>query len=92
MKTLNNSMKPVMDIAPALCLYVAKGWINRFESQLEKLEWKYFSSYNFGDGIAEFRYDGYYYAFFDDHIQYRSLKEARFFELRTKELANMNYT
>ena len=47
MKTINKSMKPIIEIASALSLYVSKGWINRFETQLEKLEWKYFSNYNF---------------------------------------------
>ena len=84
-------MKPVIEIASALSLYVAKGWINRFEAQLEKLEWKYFSGYSFDKGFAEFRYDGYYYAIFDDRIRYRSLKEAKLYELRIKDFDSVNF-
>jgi hypothetical protein len=91
MKTINKSIKPIIDIAPALSLYVSKGWINRFETQLEKLEWKHFSSYKFNDEFAEFRYDGYYYAIFDDRIRYRSLKEAKFHEIRSKDYTQINY-
>jgi hypothetical protein len=84
-------MKPIMEMASALSLYVSKGWINRFETQLEKLEWKHLSSYNFNDEFAEFRYDGYYYAIFDDRIRYRSLKEAKFHEILSKNYTQVNY-
>jgi len=91
MKTIDKSMKPIMEIVSALSLYVSKGWINRFETQLEKLEWKHFSSYKFNDEFAEFRYDGYYYAIFDDRIRYRSLKEAKFYEILSKNYTQVNY-
>ncbi len=91
MKTLNSKMEPVMVLAPALSMYRSKGWINRFETQLDKLERQRFSNCAHYEEFTEFRYDGFYYAVFDDRVKYRSLSETRFYEIHKKEFTNVNY-
>ena len=91
MKTLDSKMKTIIDIAPALMMYVGKGWENRFDTQLDKIDFKKFSNCKFGEGLTTFRYDGFAYRILDDKLFYRSLSGVEEYSITKKQLEDVTY-